>query len=163
MGENVRKWLPSEYQDEVIPEVQKSPDQFLQNHPDHGWIMLPPDEEADEESFYFKKLEPGQIIRFDATESYGFYTLTVREDRSYSVDGEIPSKANCFVVDHDIYTLQDTLGSLVEGDGCLTDPLEPGEYTLTAYWWSERPTHFRFEIDADGNGRFALCAGENCP
>ncbi len=161
MADHVRKWLPSAYQDEVIPETQISPDSFLRNDPEHGWIMLPPEEEVDPESYYFTKLEPGQVIRFDTTEFYGHYSLQVRENRTYEVGAPIPEKANCFVVDHDIYTFQDTLATLVNSDNGFTTPLSPGEYTLTAYWWSEKHSLFRFELDAAGNGRFAPCAGEN--
>ncbi|MBW9090866.1 hypothetical protein JNB91_23930 [Rhizobium wenxiniae] len=160
MSEAITRYLPSDWQDEVIPTPQKNPNDFLFFTEDHGWHIRPPENDEDDSCFTFLRLEPGQIVKFDLNRVFGDFDLTVNDDRTFDVDGVIPAEANCFRIDHDIYTLQQSLEALVNGDGTpwSNDILEPGTYLMDAYWWSEKSTSFRFEIE-DGKGKFVNCAG----
>lgn len=161
MSDAITRYLPSEWQDEVIPDPQDSPDKFIFFTEEHGWHMRPVEEpDYGPEDFAFQKLEPGQIVDFDLNRVFGDYELVVHEDRTFEVDGEIPDYANCFRIDHDIYTLQSSIEVLVNGDGTTwsNDPLDPGTHSMDAYWWSEKSSSYRFEIQ-NGQGRFVSCAG----
>lgn len=154
-NEVVTRWLPSAWHDEMIPEPQESPDDFLFYTDKLGWHIRPPEEdEGDEDDFAFLKLEIGQIVYFDANRVFGDFELVVEADRTFRVLGDVPDEANCFRIDRDTDTLQPSLDLLVNGD----EPLEDGNHAMDAYWWSETSTAFRFEFQ-DGKGTFVLCAG----
>lgn len=155
---HIAKFLPAVWVDEAIPSPQRDVNDFIHRLADGSWILMPKDEEEQDEDFWRQPLEPGQTIAFLTHEFYGWFTIHVAEDRSID-DGGIPDKANCYCLDGDVDTLVDTLAELVEnGDGA---PLEPGSHDITAYWWSDAETHFRFIIDENGQGRFEPCAGAN--
>ncbi|HEX5935852.1 MAG TPA: hypothetical protein VFY63_16960 [Pseudorhizobium sp.] len=157
------KYLPSKWQDEVIPAPQADVNTFICPAEAGQWEMLPVENRDDPEdaTFYRQTLEPGTIIAFDVHRNFGDFQLHVYGDGTHQVDGDYPSSANCFVVDGDIDTLQDNLETLVKGDGTQwAEPLQPGDYDLQVYWWSEKPSHFRFTVD-EGRARFEPCEGPN--
>lgn len=161
MTENITRYLPRAWQDEVIPEPQASPDAFIHLDKTDGWVLRPCGQAADEEDdiFYVTKIRDGDIIGFDANQVFGDYSLTVREDGTFSTDRPVPEKANCFRIDRDTDTLATSASELVAGSRFMGDPLEPGTYDMDAYWWSAKPVHFRFRVDAAGKSRFEPCAG----
>ena len=51
------------------------------------------------------------------------------------------------------------MDELVSGNaGGWCEPLEPGTHEVGVYFWSDHVA-FRFEVDAEGAGRFVACAG----
>ncbi|MBB4185855.1 hypothetical protein GGE07_002505 [Sinorhizobium terangae] len=154
----VTKYLPSIWLDEVVPAPQRDVNDFIHRLDNGTWIMMPKDEADQDEEFWRTPLELGQVVAFAVHEWYGWMEIHVNEDGSID-DGEVPDKANCLCLDGEIETMADNVKDLVEnGDG---EPLKPGSYHITAYYWADTETHFRFIVDADGNGRFEPCAGAN--
>ncbi|ARM12086.1 MULTISPECIES: hypothetical protein [Rhizobium] len=147
MSEQELKWLPCDWMDEYVPDPQTDPNAFVCQD-QTGWFLRPVEEEED---YPFLKLVEGQTVRFNATENYGDFTLTIHDDGTFETDREIPAKANCFRLDHDTDTLQSSLSDLV-ACGYLGTSVEPGSYDIDAYWWSEEEYAFTFSI-VDGNGR----------
>ncbi|MDW9877354.1 hypothetical protein GOA90_08865 [Sinorhizobium meliloti] len=151
----VTKYLPSSWLDEVLPAPQRNVNDFIHRLDDGSWIMMPKDEADQDEEFWRTTLEPGQIVAFSVHEWYGWMTIHVNDDGSID-DGEVPDKANCLCLDGEVETLVDNVKDLVEyGAG---EPLRPGSYDITAYYWADTEAHFRFIVDAAGKGQFEPCA-----
>jgi hypothetical protein len=71
----------------------------------------------------------------------------------------LAEKATHFALNDDIDTLAYSLIELAaNGDGA---PLPAGEHRVSAWYWSDGDTPFRFVVDPDGTGRFERCAGAN--
>jgi hypothetical protein len=158
---DVRKWLPAEWADEIVPDMEASPDAYIEREGE-GWGLRLPVGNASrsddhEEDCWHTKIEPGRVVNFMWTESYGTFDLTVNDDddRTWSTDRPIPATASHFWLPFDVDTLADSVDELVREAA-----LDPGEYTMGAYHWSDY-VPFRFEVDADGAGRFVSCAGAN--
>ncbi|ANM12094.1 hypothetical protein [Rhizobium sp. N324] len=145
------KWIPSDWLDEELPALQTDPNAFVCRHAELGWMLRPVEEQDEDldEGFGILHLVDGQVVRFSASIYYGDFELVVREDGSFETDREIPTKANCFRVDHDTDTLQPSLRELVVNDD---GGLEPGIHAIDACWWSEAETVFTFRI-VDGKGQ----------
>lgn len=156
MTANITRYLPSAWQDEVIPEPQETPDAFIRRDGDGRFFLVPCEwNEADEDN-YRLNLDACHVIAFDANQDFGDFTLTVREDGSFFTDRPVPEKANCFRKDRDIDTLARSLNALVAG-GDFTDPLDPGTHAIDAYWWTDKPVWFRFRVGRDGKAYFEPC------
>lgn len=156
-----RKWLPTEWADEVSPTPEESPDKFIERDGER-WVLRPPVGNAFRDEEYLRiAIEPGQVVDFMATEHFGYRIVTVNTDRTFSVDRPYPEKTTHFWGGDD--QLAHTLAELVNGDPELPgmyDPLEPGEHEIAVYWWSDS-LPFRFDVDSGGNGRFVSCSGAN--
>ncbi len=154
----ITKYLPTGWLDEVLPDPQRDVNDFIHRLEDGTWIMMPKDEVDQDEEFWRTRLEPGQVIPFAAHEWYGWMTIHVNDDGSID-DGEVPDKANCLCLDGEVETMVDNVEDLIEfGAG---ERLKPGTYDITAYFWADNETHFRFVLDADGKGQFEPCTGAN--
>lgn len=148
------KWLPVRWMDEYVPDPQIDPNAFICHNDETGFFLQPVEDQGSSsfmEGFGVIALEEGKTVRFNATEAYGDFTLTVRDDGTFETDGEIPAKANCFRLDRDTDTLQRSLSELVN-NGHYGETLQPGSYDIDAYWWSEEEYAFTFSI-VDGKGR----------
>ena len=154
-------WLPAEWADEMVPGLLDSPDAYI-TQPESGvWQLRLPDNDPEYENDFFRlELQPGKVVQWLQCERYGDRTLTVAEDRSFTLSAPIPAKANCFWLPMDIDTLQSSLEELVHGGDLYGEPLETGEHLVEGYWWSEQSTALRFVIE-DGRGRFVPTAGEH--
>lgn len=158
-------WLPADWMDEFVPAPLRHPTDFLHRYDDGSYIVIPkeskddlrPDGDIEDQIHLLFKVAEGDIVRFQPTEQYGSYTLHLAEDRSFWIEGDYPSKANCFY-HNDLETLSSSLDELIEtGDG-INGLLEPGSYSVEVYWWGENVA-FRFEVKADGKAHFVK-AGE---
>lgn len=153
-----RQWLPADWLDEVNPTLLDSPDAFIERVGDGWGLRLPVGDSERDNTFYQTAIEPGQIVNFLWTEHYGDRTLTMNADRTWSLDEPAPAGATHFY-EYTQGMLSDSVDSLVNGDApdCgVTDPLDPGEYVISTYTWSDS-IPFLFDIDDGGNGRFILC------
>lgn len=160
MTKTITRYLPSAWQDEVIPEPQESPDAFIHFDGAKGWVLRPCGQAEDEEDdiFYVTKIRDGDIIAFDENQVFGDFILTVG-DVAWMTDRPVPEKANCFRINRDTETLASSVSELVAGSRLMGEPLKPGTYDMDAYWWSAKPVHFRFRVDAVGKAGFEPCAG----
>lgn len=159
--QSARTWLPADWLDEMNPTLLDSPDAFIEREGE-GWALrLPEGDDERDNKFYRTLIEPGQVVLFFWTQSHGELSVTVHADGSFTTHDPIPAEATHFY-ECSSEMLADTLAELVAGDERLgNDGLEPGEYVVSTYTWSD-PVPFRFEVDAEGrHGRFVSCAGAN--
>lgn len=153
-------WLPAEWQDECIPETLRHPSDFIHKCDDGSFIVIPktgkddlaPEGSIEEQEHMLIKVSIGDIVRFQPTEQYGWFTLHVSEEHSYWIDGDYPSKANCF---YESYSedVTDNLRQLVEQCGEDGGHMSEGAHDVQVYWWGDNIA-FRFEIAPDGTPRF---------
>lgn len=149
-------WLPSDWMDEYTPETLRHPNDFIHQQDDGTYIITPKvgkdDLQPTDFSHFSREMKAGDVIRFSPSECYGTFTLYVSDDLSFWIDGDYPSKANCFY-EPDSEAVTDSLSELVEiaGDdgGCMT----PGSYTVKVYWWGN-DIAYRFDIAPDGKPHF---------
>ena len=135
-----KKWVPSNYVDEVTPPPRETPSDWLV-----GGNALA-DIEDDEPPH---PLADGQIVRFDWVEDLGRSTIIIREDGSYDaeVPPVIPEGGTFHVYDGcDPETLAFDMPSFIES---LREE-GPGRYDAVFYSWSWRGVPFRFHA-----GKFA--------
>lgn len=156
--ETPRRWMPVAWLDEMNTCLLATPDAFIRRDGE-GWLLrLPDDHEDAENEFYRMRVEPGQIVNFTWTESFGDVEVTVRHDGTWSTDYAVPEGATHFYA-YAEGIMADSLEELVdEGDG--SGGLEPGTYEVSCYTWSETIL-YRFEVDASGAARFVQCPGAN--
>lgn len=156
-----RKWIPTEWVDELNPTLLDSPDAFIERIGEGWGLRLPAGDPDRGNEFYQTAVEPGQIVNFMWTEHYGDRTVIVHPDRTWIID-QPPAEAVTHFYEHSQGVLADSIEEMVNGvpDCGVSDPLEPGEYEISTYTWSEA-IPYRFDVDADGNGRFVQCEGAN--
>ena len=143
-----RTWLPMEWMDEVCPQTLPSPDGFLSRLDDGAWQIVPREVADGEDGWQscITRLAPGQVVRFMWVEHYGFRTLTVRDDGTWSIDGSgFPDGTAHFWIPCDPDTLSESIDELVRGND-WRGPLEPGDHMIAGYTWSE-PIAFEFVVD----------------
>lgn len=150
MTEIVTKYLPEGWMDEVCPEPQADVNVFIHRQDDGSWLLRPVDDDDFDGESFRQKLEPGTIVKFYQHEFYGWHTLDIDEDGNVS-SYLGPKKANCFCLDNDMDGFGHSFQEIAENG--LGEPLEPGSHSVTAYWWSEPETAFRFDV-IDGKGQF---------
>lgn len=128
-----RKWLPSDWMDEMPPTPGDSPDAFLKRNAD-GVLQLAPidnDDAADA-----RDMQPGAEVPFTWYEPRGWSTLTIREDWTWFISPDFDADTNCFRDDageyEDIFpTLQDLVDNARENGN------EPGQCEIEGWTWSE--------------------------
>lgn len=153
-----RRWLPADWLDELNPGLQGSPDAFIERDGE-GWALRLPEGDPDRTNpFYRIVVEPGQVVDFLWMEFYGHRTLTVRDDRSWSLDAPVDERATLFYEPSESM-IGASIAELVD-DSDPYETLEPGTYRIDTYHWSER-IPFRFDVDASGQSRLVQCAGAN--
>lgn len=155
-----RKWIPSEWLDELNPMMLDSPDAYIEVI-GNGWgLRLPEGDDDRENPFYQSAVEPGQVVNFLWTDNFGQVVLTVRHNGSWSTDYSTPEGATHFY-EHSTGAITDSIAELVNGDPeSHLDPLPPGDYVVDCYTWSE-DIPLRFDVGPDGVARFSPCAGAN--
>lgn len=134
-----RKWLPTDWQDEVTPPPAVSPSDFIQLDAD-GPFLAPlgwkPDTEELAEHDPRIRLEDGTLVQFSWVEDHGHRTLTVLADGSWTLDEPFPDAAEQFWLPGDPDTINLGIDDLVRGsiDG-WSDPLPPGDWVVAGYTW----------------------------
>jgi hypothetical protein len=161
MSEQGRRWLPADWLDEMNPTMLATPDAYIERAGD-GWsLRLPEGDDDRDNEFYRMSIEPGQIVQFLHTDGYGDVNVVVNADGSWTSDREPDPRANTFY-EWSSGVLASSLKEMVEGDPEMPSynpPLEPGEYKISAYSWSD-PISFQFIVTGD-RGHFDMCAGVN--
>lgn len=149
-------WIPAEWLDEVNPTMFESPDTYIEKQADVWWLRLPKGDPDRDNEFYRMAIEPGQIVQFLTMQRHGELSLILKADRSFVIDDEPPAGTTHFY-EASTGAIADSLKDLVE-PGETGAALDPGEYEVMAYTWSDH-IPMRFDIDADGQGRFLRCSG----
>lgn len=153
-------YLPAEWQDECIPETMRHPNDFIHKCDDACFILIPkksvddlaPEGDIEDQEHMLIKLSIGDIVHFQPTEQYGWFTLHVSEDHSFWVDGDYPSKANCFY-GGDSEDVVHNLQQLVEQCGVDFGFLSAGAHSIQVYWWGDSIA-YRFDVTPDGTPHF---------
>lgn len=151
-----RKWLPSEWLDEVVPMQGKSPDDFLKRN-EQGVLQLVPLDDLEDTSWTPTDLEQGQIVEFSWFEDRGYATLIVREDGSWYCDPPFDEEANC-ISDSDGDIIAQSVEDYVQQQtelmfGGEPGGLEPGRYELDGWYWSDS-IPFRVKVLESGAASF---------
>ena len=146
-----RKWLPSDYQDEVIPPPRNHPNDWIVRLPGDSYGLAPADEsEADP-----RILKDGDIVKFDWTESHGRAEFTVNADRTWLIDRDAPNAPEGGYMMVAIYgdTVDTMMPGLDEFAEAFISNLSDGELPfsdiVTFYSWSSESLEFVFS-----NGSF---------
>lgn len=129
-----RKWLPSEWMDEMPPTSSKSPSDFLKRNTD-GVLQLTQIDD-DESSSLIKSIELGAEVAFTWYEHRGQSTLTIRDDWTWSIDPPFDADTNCYRSDdadsENIWCeMQDLVDDMRDNDG------EPGTCEVEGWTWSD--------------------------
>lgn len=128
-----RKWLPSEWMDELPPSLGVSPSDFIFTD-EAGRHFLRrladdrDDEEEEEGDFFFRPLSPGDVVAFCWHEPFGARVVTVGADGHWTVDAPVPEIANCF--NDEEWNIHGSLDELAAERG-------PGRYEVDVYTWSD--------------------------
>lgn len=84
-----RRWWPSIYADEIMPEGLFSPDTWITGRCDAGWIIGP--KARDERLDYSCQIaQPGDVVEFDWHEPRGTRDLVIHPDGTWVVEGHEP-------------------------------------------------------------------------
>lgn len=151
-----RLWLPDNWLDEINPTMLETPDGFIAKD-GVDWVLRLPEGDPDHDNeFYRTPIEPGQVVNFLWSQGHGYVTLTVAADGTWTTDIRPPKAATHFY-EPAFGIIGNSIAEVVKGD---PEPLEPGEYEISAYTWS-RPIAFRFDVDVEGNGKFTPVSGAN--
>lgn len=157
------RYCPTDWLDEVNP-LADTPEGFARPIND-GWMLIAPDEDEGDSTFYKTSLEAGQIVNFARLITHPDFSLTIREDGSHFADvPQLPNGHTSFrLPDWDWEDSVDEISELIRlGEGPdlttdLDDPLKPGTYSVACWTWQDT-IPFRFEPDGD-TPKFVLCAG----
>lgn len=140
-------YVPTEWLYESSPAAQECTTDFL--HTENGqWFLRPKENEVNPEDcpHLVQQLTHGQVIEFTPCRTYGLFQITVADDKSFTVAGDLPADANRFWEPDDRESYSDTIEEAIGWNN-----LSPGTHELYAMF-SGDPRHFRFEtIDGDGN------------
>ena len=143
--EDLRRWLPSEWLDEVIPETLEKPDDFIQPDGKGKWRLAyragHPDAEG---AVYRLPLVDGEIVDFSWTTSLGDWEVGVGEGSKPLPPAGYPHHATHHAIDPG--TMGDGLEELFEiaaGWGELPEPCETVD--VHAYTWGNEQWRFLAE------------------
>ena len=147
------RYLPLSWMDEICPTPQTDPASFAHRQPDGSWILAPVREECDDEGEWEHleaPLVPGGIVRLQENRMYPDTDLIVQADGTWTTAARVPDECNCFLLDCDPESLAHTIDDLIKyaGNPFMGEPLEPGRYTLTPYYWSDG-TDWRFAPEGE--------------
>ncbi len=149
-----RKWLPSEWLDEIVPIQGTSPDDFLKRN-EAGVLQLVALDDPEDTCWGPTDLTPGQIVEFSWFEDRGYATLIVREDGTWYCDPPFEGEGNC-IADSDGDIIAQSVEDYVQQ---RTEPmfggeaLEPGSHELDGWYWSD-PISFRVKVLESGAASF---------
>ncbi len=142
-----RRWLPTKYQDEIIPPARATPDAWIMRladgayalaAADYAWVDGKPDVEPNE------LLKEGSIVEFEWHEIYGIWLLTFsRSDAgglSWKLDSPEPavSPGGLLLVaeEGDFESATDSLESFVEDCRFYDEPRDGDTKSVVFYAWS---------------------------
>lgn len=133
------QWWPSEMMDEVMPTGKEKPEDWLFGG-SSIWIV------ADEgEGGMTAGLKDGQIVNFVTCTDEGSASLTLNDDKTWSVDFPMPASAKqcCIMSGWQSDTLGDTVEQSVKG--LIDNDAEPDTYEISYFTWSDN-IPLRFDL-----------------
>jgi len=143
-----RKWLPSDWMDEMPPATGKSPDEFLRREPKTGQLQLYPldlHDEADWFAAMVRDLARGDEVSFMWHEPRGSRTMTVQEDGTWSLNEPFAQDANCFDDEDGNFGVTNDLAEIAANLRGEAQEF-PTEVEVDGWTWSNRIV-FRVEVD----------------
>lgn len=140
----VRRWWPSEYLDEVMPQGAFTRDRWLLGRSPAGWVLAPPDR-ADAHAYGCRIVADGEVVDFSWVEPRGIATITIFSDGTWR--GSVPDDfTHCWEKD-EIGTPGESVDEAVENI-LLFDPLAPGdEVDVDLYFCKWGDATFRLVVE----------------
>lgn len=142
-----RRWLPSKYQDEVIPPPLESPDAWVITLPDGTHAIAPIDDGIDRNAWV---LSEGEVVEFDWMENLGGDEIVITDDGSWELAVGEPTTPEgaylCVLGDGDIDTLSESVEQFARNHIDING--EGGSYSLSFYCWSKQSTRCVFRAGA---------------
>lgn len=143
-----RKWMPHDYQDEVVPPARPSPDDWITQFDDGAPALVAGDFSDDKEPG--RALRSGEVVKFDWIETYGSRQMTFRRSEDgwkWELHGDQPTASpagDMFVAE--VGNWESAMPSLNEFAEAYADFVsEDGEeITVVFYAWSSGPSEFEF-------------------
>ena len=148
-----RKWVPAEYQDEVVPPGRSSPNDWITRMSD-GAPALASGDPSEDDDVAGRALKPGEVVDFDWVETYGQRSLTFRcggDGWTWELDGDEPiaSPGGDMTV-AEVGNWESMMPGLEDfASAYAKNGVEDGEtITVLFYAWSHRHTPFVFREGA---------------
>lgn len=144
-----RKWMPHDYQDEVVPPSRPTPSDWIIKL-DDGAPALAFGDFCGSDDRPGRALKDGDIVQFDWVESYGTRELTFHESAdgwTWELDGSEPDASiGGEMMVAEVGNWETMMPSLDEFASTYADSgVSDGEtITITFYAWSNDPTPFLF-------------------
>lgn len=144
-----RKWMPSEYADEVVPPPRPTPDAWIITLSD-GAHALAGGEPYGEDAGPGRALKEGDVVNFDWTENFGNRELTFHKSDDgwkWTLDGDEPlAPPDGYMNVAEVGDWETAMPSLDEFAETYSDSgVEDGEtITVTFYAWSANDVPFVF-------------------
>lgn len=139
-----RKWLPSIYQDEIVPPARATPADWIIRLDDGAYALAAgfPDHDSNP-----TRLTDGQEVEFDWTEKHGTAEFTLHEDGTWSMTRPMPTTiggAMLVAFEGDWDSMADSMALFAECaiDNHACDREEAN--TVVFYAWSDTPHRFIF-------------------
>ena len=146
MVKDGRKWLPSAYMDEWVPETLKGPEDFIcfvDGKYQIGGFKSP----DGMDDYEIVSLSDGDIVEFDYLDGFGWFYVKIGEDFEPISGSDYPHHANCHRYEEDICdSLEDLVKSLGDDDG-FGDVRVGEEIVVQAYSW--HTCKFVFKLNED--------------
>jgi hypothetical protein len=142
-----RKWLPTEYGDEVIPSPRASPADWLLQV--DGKFYLAGNDIAGDTAP--RELREGEIVQFDWTEDHGTAELEILSPTEWRGEDRMPTTpgGNMVMCEAGNWESQsDNISTFVECYCDMDRPSLPAAVTVSFYAWSNAPTLYEFRAGA---------------
>lgn len=143
--------VPLCYVDEITPPPREHPNDWILKVGEQFYFATPDGFYTDEETGP-DPLFDGCIYGFERLESFGEATLTIKDDKSYALDREMPDGAESVYVSYDPDTLSGSIAELIEN---CADDLGPGDHSIEYFSWHSE--QWRFDA---AKGVFVEASGE---
>lgn len=141
-----REWWPAFMADEVMPQPESSPTEWVREALGERWLIAERVEDRCDEELTRKEIAPGETMKFIFCDWRPDVQIRVYAGGDFELlAGEIAG-ANNFSVWHEPDFIGSTPAEVAEA---LAESGELGEFILCSRYWSDEIPH-RFEIGAAG-------------
>lgn len=149
-------YLPADWMDETLPNLAAAPTDFVeQDAGGQWWLRLPVGDIDRDDPHYQTEIEPDHAYSWMERRMFGAFSITVKEDGSWSGGETIPAEANCFAhADNWDEEIFESLEEFVERGNPDSEGkrLDAGDYDVEAWFWSDEIS-MMFEV-IDGKPSF---------
>jgi hypothetical protein len=131
-------FVPLCYVDEITPPPREHPNNWILKIGELFYLDTPDDFYTDKETGP-DPLFDGRIYGFERLESFGDAVLTIKDDKSYALDKDMPAGAESVYAPCDTDTLSGSIEELIEN---CSDDLGPGDHSIEYFSWVSEQWRF---------------------